>query len=117
MTKEELLKQYPSILKCSLDIGEGWTVLVENLCILIENHSHFQRPEIHEVVARQIKEKFGGLRFYYDGGDAFIRGAVTFAEQLSYHICEMCGAPGKLRHKSWLQTLCNEHNQEPTPGE
>lgn len=46
----------------------------------------------------QLKEKFGGLRFYYDC-NAFddrreIAGAVSMAEQMSYRICEKCGLPG-----------------------
>ena len=67
-------------------------------------------PEpVEQVVAIQVKEKFGGLRFYYNGGDDYIRGVVSMAETMSYTTCEVCGSPGNLRGKHWVQTLCDEH--------
>lgn len=60
-------------------------------------------------VAAQVKEKFGTLRFYYDGGDDYINGVVSFAENSSAHTCEECGLPGKLRHGGWVRTLCDNH--------
>lgn len=70
-------------------------------------------PEpVEQVVATQVKEKFGGLRFYYNGGDDYIRGVVDMAEEMSYVTCEECGAPGKLRKGGWVRTLCDEHAEE-----
>jgi hypothetical protein len=67
-------------------------------------------PEIIEqVVAIQVKEKFGGLRFYFGGGDDFIDGVVALAESMSYRTCEKCGAPGTSNTSGWIQTLCEEH--------
>lgn len=60
-------------------------------------------------VASQVKEKFGTLRFYYDGGDEYINGVVSFAENSSGHTCEECGKLGKIRHGGWVRTLCDEH--------
>jgi hypothetical protein len=34
-------------------------------------------------VIYQVKEKFGKLRFYYEGGDDVVRGLVLMAEVLS----------------------------------
>lgn len=62
-----------------------------------------------QVVAAQVKEKFGTLRFYYDGGDDFVYGAVAVAETMSGMLCEDCGAPGVLRPGRWVRTLCNHH--------
>lgn len=67
------------------------------------------RPIVEQVVVSQVKEKFGGLRFYYDGGDDKIRGMVGMAESLSAITCEECGAPGDQRHDGWIRTLCDEH--------
>lgn len=64
------------------------------------------------VVVRQIKEKFGGLRFYYDGGDDQVHGMVRMAEAWASTICEQCGQPGKLRGGGWVQTLCDAHEEE-----
>ena len=55
----------------------------------------------------QIKEKFGGLRFYYHGGDDYIYGMTSFAESLSYQICETCGTTiGVGQTKGWIYTIC-----------
>ena len=62
-----------------------------------------------QVIATQIKEKFGTLRFYYWGGDDYCRGVESMAESMSAVTCEVCSSPGKLRHGGWVQTLCDEH--------
>lgn len=55
----------------------------------------------------QIKEKFGGLRFYYDGGDRDIFGMTRLAESLSYAICETCGSTKDVgRTQGWYYTIC-----------
>lgn len=66
---------------------------------------------VDQVVAIQVKEKFGGLRFYYSGGDEFVRAAVTMAEEMSYVTCEECGAPGTTDGKGWISTRCEEHRR------
>lgn len=69
-------------------------------------------PElVEQVVATQIKEKFGTLRFYYHGGDDYIRGLEAMADSMSSVTCEECGKPGKLRSGGWIRTLCDEHAQ------
>jgi len=55
----------------------------------------------------QVKEKYGGLRFYTYGGNDYVRGMIDFAESMSYKICECCGNPGKLSQKGWWRTLCD----------
>ncbi len=62
-----------------------------------------------QVVASQVKEKFGTLRFYYSGGDETVDGIERMAESMSAVTCETCGAPGKTRSGGWIQTLCDEH--------
>ena len=42
----------------------------------------FIKKEIADVKIAQIKTKFGGLRFYIDGGDEQIYGMIQFAEYL-----------------------------------
>ena len=62
-----------------------------------------------QVVATQVKEKFGTLRFYYSGGDAVIDGIERMADSMSAVTCEECGVPGRIRHGGWISTLCDEH--------
>jgi hypothetical protein len=66
-------------------------------------------PEVPQVTIAQIKEKFGTLRFYYDGGDDYISGMVSLAESLSGLTCEECGSIGERRSGGWIRTLCDEH--------
>jgi hypothetical protein len=73
-------------------------------------------PElVDQVVAKQIKEKFGTLRFYYGGGDEYISGLVSMADSMSSVICEVCGSPGKSRStkkQRWMLVLCDKHAEE-----
>lgn len=65
-----------------------------------------------QVVAVQVKEKFGTLRFYYDCGDEFVSGVTAMAESMSARTCEVCGNPGKVYHSGWVTTLCPTHAKE-----
>ena len=66
-------------------------------------------PKVEWIRVAQIKEKFGGLRFYYDGGDGHISGMVTMAESWAHRTCETCGNKGKSREGGWIRTLCDKH--------
>ncbi len=70
---------------------------------------------ISQVEFLQVKEKFGTLRIYFQGGDDYIRGLVCMAESLSGNICEDCG---KMDHtigstKGWIKTCCKKHCNNP----
>ena len=132
----ELYDKFPTVLtetcevtgivtKCHLDIGDGWYDLIVAICngVLsnqdrvkaanIINEKYDKPPiEYHPVKAVQIKEKFGGLRFYVSGGDEFDRGVIFTAETMSRKICETCGQKGKTRDDGWMITLCDEHAEQ-----
>lgn len=62
-----------------------------------------------QIVASQVKEKFGGLRFYVEGASAEQYAIINWAESLSYHICEICGSTKNIgRTSGWITTLCEE---------
>lgn len=84
---------------------EGWNPA------WIKTSQEIPKP-ISQVVAVQVKEKFGTLRFYYDGGDDYIDGAVAMAEMMSSVTCEVCGKPGKSNDTGWIRTVCEEHKKE-----
>ena len=95
--------------------GEGWWSIIELLCSNIQHHIDWKNKEsevVPQVTVAQIKEKFGGLRFYYDGGDDEIRGMVRIAEAWASRSCEECGALGKRREGGWIRTLCDHHEIE-----
>lgn len=60
-------------------------------------------------VASQIKEKFGGLRFYVNGATEKHWNYITFAESMSYKTCEVCGAPGTYYPFGWHHVACDQH--------
>ncbi len=99
-------------------VGPGWWPIIESLCANIQsridwwNKNRETRPVIEQVVVEQIKEKFGGLRFYYQGGDDGIHGMVRMAEAWADHHCEECGKPGKSHSTGWIKTVCEEHAAE-----
>jgi len=121
--QNKLFELYPSIFRqkdlpmsqtcmCwGIDTGDGWYNTLDTLCDQIQNHlknnlQKDQDPTVVNVEATQVKEKFGGLRFYYNGGDEFIEGLVWMAEAISYRTCEECGSPGTSNNTGWIKTLC-----------
>lgn len=89
--------------------GDGWHDLIDRCCFAIKTHIQNNKKTI-PFYFTQVKEKFGGLRLYYEGGDEFIQGLVRTAEAISYKICEETGKPGCLyaKRNGWIQTLCSE---------
>ena len=58
----------------------------------------------------QVKEKFGSLRFYINGGDDYIYGMIDLAENMSYRTCETCGSTKNIVQttRGWISTICKE---------
>lgn len=90
--------------------GNWWAERCEE--ILKEKKYEEVPDKVYQVVATQVKEKFGGLRFYYGGGDETVRGMVHMAESLAAVTCEKCGSPGHIRGRGWLYAACDEHTKE-----
>jgi hypothetical protein len=96
-------------------VGPGWWPILEALCGQIQHHIDWKNKKsmiVPQVTVAQIKEKFGGLRFYYDGGDEYISGLVSMAESWAAGSCETCGTPGERRSGGWIRTLCDKHEEE-----
>jgi hypothetical protein len=96
-------------------VGKGWYPIIEQLSASIQQHIEFKNKKEEvcpQVVVQQVKEKFGGLRFYYDGGDDYIHGLVSMAELWAGLACETCGGIGKRRGSGWIKTLCDTHYEE-----
>lgn len=73
----------------------------------------FNESRVPRVYIGQIKSKFGGLRFYYDGGDDVVAGMVRLAEALCNNTCETTGERGELYKKSvWYATVSKSFAQE-----
>jgi hypothetical protein len=103
--------------------GDGWRDLLERACNRIESAL---ADGGGAFTAWQIKEKFGGLRFYWYGDvspetKSKIDDAIALAEGRSACTCETCGEPGRLYQISgWYKTACRAHapaDVEPVPVE
>ena len=115
--EQQLVAKFPALFKgqdkpptesfmCfGCECSDGWFDLIYNACACIANHLK-NRPECPPVEFTQIKEKFGGLRLYYFGGDEYVHGVCSMAEAMSYKICEVTGDKGQLCSTGhWLRTL------------
>ena len=126
MTKEldeKLCKKYPKIFvnrnesmqktaMCwGFECGDGWYWLIDRLCSNLQwstdhNNSKGKYPQI---VAVQVKEKFGGLRFYTESEAEAQSAVISFVETLSEHTCEKCGSTKNIgKTQGWITTLCKE---------
>jgi len=90
--------------------GSGWDELV-----MMTHHSLKALDPDYQIL--QIKEKFGGLRYYFQPSDGVgddTRERMYALERLvcrlSECVCEECGAPGSSCNPSryWIKTLCQE---------
>ena len=67
-----------------------------------------RRQIIPQVEATQVKEKYGGLCFYVNNYNDVIDAYISFAESMSYCVCEKCGKSGKPNDGGWIITLCDD---------
>jgi hypothetical protein len=119
---EKLCEKYPEIFRdrhgdkmatamCwGFECGDGWYDIIDALCGCVQGYT--STNEKPQVVAVQVKEKYGTLRFYTYGGNDFTEGMIWMAEAMSARTCEVCGNPGKLWGGGWVRTLCDEHALE-----
>ena len=117
-----LLARHPKILSrvaaYGIGVGDGWFNIIDLLCkSLQEETDHRGAPQ---VVALQIKQKFGGLRFYVDHHSPEQGALLQHAELLAERTCEICGAPGeRVSLDGWIVATCTRHRtafREPPPG-
>jgi len=74
---------------------DGWYPLVDALCEVLMARATALGVQPPQAV--QIKQKFGGLRFYARHvEDEFMFEAISMAELQSFRICEITGEPGRL---------------------
>lgn len=123
---KQLCEKYPELFRDRNDKGsrepiawgiecdDGWYDLISVLCNCIQNEmnnftTNKPQDEVEALAIKvtQIKEKFGGLRFYTTGGNDRVHGMITMAESMSYKICEVCGQPGNTRNTGWIKVMCD----------
>jgi hypothetical protein len=102
------------------ECGDGWYNIIDSLCAVLQHKIDWnnaegkysaykpKEPRKQQVVAYQVKEKFGGLRFYAMNMDEEMLGALNVAEAMSTRTCETCGSPGTCREDAnWIITICD----------
>ena len=93
-----------NLMAFGFECGDGWFKIIDQLSADI---TALDKRDGTTTIATQVKEKFGGLRFYIQSGSDAVFALIDEAEALSERTCEMCGEPGKLRGKGWVSTLCD----------
>ena len=56
----------------------------------------------------QIKEKFGGLRWYDNGSSREVQDIIGKYESISEHTCISCGKPAKYITSGWICPYCED---------
>lgn len=103
------------------ECGSGWYDLILILSVQIEKLTEKLRDEGVETdylpMVTQVKEKYGGLRFYLTVSTNEMDELISKAEEDSLHICEECGAEGKLMvaYGRFLTTCCEVHRVPGVP--
>ena len=81
---------------------KGWEKLVTDLIIDITNMGWDRNLS-------QVKEKYGGLRFYIGSATDEVFERIDQAETDSESICQFCGDVAELRDfNGWYITLCDK---------
>lgn len=111
MNKQQVINKYPRLFPkgepdCGFYIGEAWIPLVDKLCQKIVD---ILGPD-DTCIVDQVKEKFGGLRFYYhsnkyDEINLFVRECEDACEL----ICSECGKEHKkTTDNGWISSRCSD---------
>ena len=91
--------------------GDGWFEILYTLSQQIQQYN-LGHPEA-TVIAVQVKQKFGELRFCVNPPLAEVAVLIAAATARSVQTCELTGQPGVLcQHNGYYQTLCLEKAQE-----
>ena len=117
--RKVLLARYTPSVWAQIEVGDGWRPLIEFLYDEVDKHDC--------ISVAQVKEKFGGLRFYLNHdyeclGEADLgcphlkamEGSVRVIEALSGYMCEQCGdrstkTPLKEgERRGWIHTECDD---------
>ena len=125
---KELLKKYPFLLPRNVwtgleipdydytytladDIPIGWRAAFGDLLIEEINQDLLKNNFVDEYRIMQIKEKYGGLRWYSGGlpRDSKISNIVHKYEMISENICIACGKPDvPMIPRGWISPYCSD---------
>lgn len=70
------------------------------------------KSAVNNYYIDDVKEKFGGLRWYDSHSTVEVEKIINKYENISYHTCIVCGKPANVRTTGWICPYCNEHIPE-----
>lgn len=115
-SENKFIEKYPTIFAgrppdLGISIARGWERILDSLCLRISTILEGAPGTTIHVI--QIKEKFAGLRFYYQLSGATesvsnaITEAVALASEASSNCCEKCGVRGTvINDGGWSRVRC-----------
>lgn len=118
LSYDELLVKYPKLYaKFSyFECENGWIDLIDELSGKLEEINNKYPNFEDRVYAVQVKQKFGGLRFYCYSTENIRKEdcelkdtLIEQAEKASYTVCEMCSnSATQTKSGGWIMTLCDK---------
>lgn len=123
--QEQLYHHYPLIFRerglpmaqtamCwGIATGNGWYHLIDGLCARLQWETDEQGAP--QIVATEVKEKLGSLRFYTREANDRQSAMIDLAREVSQRVCDVCGGPGTLLSIGRLRaTRCSAHAPSPS---
>lgn len=115
-TDEPILDDNGNYMSWTENIPDGWykafgEQMIDELNTILEKHSY-----VDDYRILQIKEKYGGLRWYssgypFDMQDAYYDWLNKY-EELSFKTCIQCGKTATHITSGWILPMCDKCNSQ-----
>lgn len=104
-----LMKRHARILR-PIECDAGWVRLIQALCDELQYATdHMGAPQVQ---TQQVKEKFGGLRFYTGDVNHYQSGLIDMTRAMANKTCEQCGRPGSIWVSGgYFHAACEQHRR------
>lgn len=104
-----LMKRHALILR-PIECDAGWVGLIQALCDELQYATdHMGAPQVQ---TQQVKEKFGGLRFYTGKVNDYQNGLISMTRTMANITCEQCGRPGAIWVSGgYFHAACEQHRR------
>jgi hypothetical protein len=100
-----------NLMSDGFDCGDGWYDLLYELSAQLEAYCQ-EHPEAGILIAVQVKQKFGELRFYVNPHIPAVQRMINAVTEKSRQTCELTGQPGtKCSRQGYYRTLSVEQAQ------
>lgn len=90
------------------DVPEGWRIAFGlEMCKEIKDEL-VKSNRLNDYYITQIKEKYGGLRWYDNGGSREHFDIIRKYEHKSEETCILCGTPASQISTGWISPYCDK---------